>query len=103
MSMFVNFFYNSESSKVPSKRKTNKKSQSKEGSDLSKLDENAKEVAIRFKNGCECHDQNCFKGNISQSPLRIFIRIFLDLNFLFLDFGRIILHNHLNVTVIHKL
>jgi len=53
----------SETSKVPIKRKVSKKNQSKEGSDLSKLDENAKEVAIKFKNGCECHDQNCFKGN----------------------------------------
>ena len=30
--------------------------------DISKLDENVREVGLRLKKGCECQDQNCFDG-----------------------------------------
>ena len=30
--------------------------------DISKLDENVREVAIRLEKGCECQEQNCFDG-----------------------------------------
>ena len=30
--------------------------------DISKLDENVREVGLRLKKGCECMDQNCFDG-----------------------------------------
>lgn len=47
----------------------------KKSTDISKLDDNAKEVAIRFKSGCECQDQNCFEGldpeNVSRHRLNI--------------------------------
>ena len=30
--------------------------------DISKLDENVREVGLRLKKGCECQEQNCFDG-----------------------------------------
>ena len=42
-----------------------KSKSNKEDKDISKLDDNAKEVAIKFKAGCECHEQNCFQGKHS--------------------------------------
>ena len=47
-----------------------KKKEEKSSSDLSKLDDNAKEVAVKFKKGCECHDQNCFEGILSSDQRR---------------------------------
>ena len=61
-------------SETPKKRSPKKSSTSgkklksksnKEDKDISKLDDNAKEVAIKFKAGCECHEQNCFQGKHS--------------------------------------
>ena len=56
-------------SKTPTKRKpeaakVSKKSNETKKSvpDFSKLNDNAKEVALRFKKGCECHEHNCFEG-----------------------------------------
>jgi hypothetical protein len=48
-----------------------KKKDEKCGADLSKLDDNAKEVAIKFKKGCECHDQNCFEGKTNQTTEKV--------------------------------
>ena len=56
-------------SKTPTKRKpeaakVSKKSNEAKKSvpDFSKLNDNAKEVLLRFKKGCECHEHNCFEG-----------------------------------------
>ena len=35
--------------------------------DISKLDENVREVALRLKKGCECQEQNCFDGFDSEA------------------------------------
>ena len=35
--------------------------------DISKLDENVREVELRLKKGCECQEQNCFDGFDSEA------------------------------------
>ena len=35
--------------------------------DISKLDENVREVALRLQKGCECQEQNCFDGFDSEA------------------------------------
>ena len=35
--------------------------------DISKLDENVREVDLRLKKGCECQEQNCFDGFDSEA------------------------------------
>lgn len=35
--------------------------------DISKLDENVREVALSLKKGCECQEQNCFDGFDSEA------------------------------------
>jgi hypothetical protein len=51
-------------------KKVKKKSQPAKD-DLSKYeDEHVKEIAIRMKQGCDCTDANCFKGNFQKKCSR---------------------------------